>query len=123
MLLKRGDILDELKSRISAGGGTLVANLAAVAHEMGIKPNRLYYTLNAFEREGLIARKSKGPKGTEMRLVTSAATVSRSARARRTKDAVGKGPATGAQFCPWCGRKSEAGWRFCAACGEKLPQG
>lgn len=31
-------------------------------------------------------------------------------------------PRSGADFCPYCGTKTQSGFRFCPKCGRELPQ-
>ena len=92
---------------------TTVKSLAA---ELGIKPERLYYLIRSFEKKGLIATVSHGPKGMEFRPGNGEP---KPALGRRGSVTVGK--RSGSRFCPWCGQAVETSWHFCPACGDKLP--
>ena len=110
-------MLQELQQRITGADGTLLTTVKSLAAELGIKPERLYYLIRSFEKKGLVATTSHGPKGMEFRAGNGE---SKPAAGRRGRVAT-PGRRSGSRFCPWCGQAVETSWHFCPACGDKLP--
>jgi len=128
----RQEILEALEQRIRASGGRLVQTVKSLADDLGVKPERLYYLIRAFEQKGQITTISHGPNGMELRSgsaePTASATPARAGGRRRAGAAspagtpAGLGRGAGAsRFCPYCGREAQPDWRFCASCGRELP--
>ena len=121
--MDREQVLQELQRRIGGTEGKLLTTVKALADELGIKPERLYYLIRSFEKKGQIATTSHGPKGMEFRVGSGEAKAAAAPRARGRVAAAPSGRRSGAsRFCPWCGHAVETGWHFCPACGDKLPQ-
>jgi hypothetical protein len=116
--VERQEILEELQRRVRAGGGRLITTVKALADELQEKPERLYYFIQSFSRNGQLLTTSHGPRGTEFRIPAG----------RPRKDAAAARPrgvrraASGSAFCPWCGAAAADDWKFCAACGRPLPR-
>lgn len=130
--MERQEVLEAMQARIQAAGGSLVQTIKSLADELGIKQERLYYLIRAFEKKGEISTISHGPKGMEFRPGTGEAKVGAPAARRggRHKGVVAPSrsaaphatrTAAGAHFCPYCGKEAQPDWRYCASCGRELP--
>ena len=127
-----------MRGRIQAAGGSLIQTIKSLAEEMGVKQERLYYLIRAFESKGEISTINHGPKGMEFRAgggqpkAAAAAAAKPARRGGRPKAAVAIAapraaapsaarPAAGANFCPFCGKEAQPAWHYCATCGQELP--
>jgi hypothetical protein len=120
--MDRQAVLDALRERVTAAGGTLLRTVKDLAADIGIPSQRLYYLLGIFEQNGAITTRSRGPKGLEIRLGGDGPLPPAGAGRRGRARAAGGASRPGGTFCPWCGHPTEAGWRFCVSCGERLPE-
>lgn len=128
MAMERQEILEALQRRIQLGGGKVLQTVKSLAEEFDVKPERMYYLIRAFEKSGQISTTSHGPNGMELRVgsgepraVTGRARRPRAAAAPAAAAPARARSASGARYCPYCGRESEADWRYCTACGQQLP--
>lgn len=119
--MERQEILEDLQRRVRASGGRLITTVRALAAEMEEKPERLYYFIQSFSRNGQLLTTSHGPRGTEFRIPAGRPRKEAgpaAVRGRPARRAAGGHSA----FCPWCGAAAAGDWKFCARCGEPLPQ-
>jgi len=119
-IMERERVLEELQRRVTGAGGRLTHTVKALAQELQLPTDSLYYLIHSFVKNGDLVTVSHGPRGTEFRLGNGRRAAGRAVGAvTRHRAPAGKGSG----FCPWCGRAVQAEWRYCAACGETQPQG
>ncbi len=99
-----------------------MASVKSVAEEMNEKPERLYYFIQQFTRDGQLSTTSHGPRGTEFRVPAGRPRQRPEASAAPARGGRRRHAASGSAFCPWCGTGAHDDWHFCASCGRPLPK-